>query len=69
MSQGIEGLSLSRKSKILLGKGTEAIYKSPPEHGQGIVITQKGNKGQNFCKKAECAEVKKRTGEFFKNSC
>jgi hypothetical protein len=48
MSQGIEGLSLSGKSKILLGKGTEAIYKSPPEHGQGIVITQKG-KGQICC--------------------
>jgi hypothetical protein len=48
MSHAIEGLSLSGKSKILLGKGTEAIYKSPPEHGQGIVVTQKGNKGQNF---------------------
>jgi hypothetical protein len=48
MSHAIEGLSLSGKSKILLGKGTEAIYKSPPEQGQGIVITQKGNKGQNF---------------------
>jgi hypothetical protein len=39
MSHGIEELSLSGKRKILLGKGTEAIYKSPPEHGQGIVIT------------------------------
>jgi hypothetical protein len=46
MSHAIEGLSLSGKSKILLGKGTEAIYKSPPEQGQGIVITQKGNKRQ-----------------------
>jgi hypothetical protein len=46
MSHGIEGLSLSGKSKILLGKGTEAIYKSPPEQGQGMVITQKAIKAK-----------------------